>query len=232
MVAGVSTTIADPIGPEIASREIKEAVAASSKMPATATNTLRSGAPGNLARPAEELNMNRKIMAGLLAAVAIALAATMALVAHAPRPGVGPGDFDRLRVGMSRAEAEAILHGPPRNDLAHPALIWMPRADAGKVSARFGPASPAVAILIREDRPREAGSRPLTSTADDFFPGAGAGRGGQGVWVSPAGLVAVLFDQDGRVAERYFSTVDETKPPTLGGWLASRPAAIRRSLGF
>lgn len=175
--------------------------------------------------------MNRRIQARVVATGVIA-AVAIAVTANTRRPAVGRGEFDRLRAGMSRAQVEATLYGPPRNDLAYPALVWIPGGDGGKVSARFEPASPAVEFLLREDRPRGAEPGPFASAADDFFPGAGAARGGQGVWVSPGGLVAVLYDRDDRLAARYYATVDETKPPTLGGWLASRPAAIRRSLGL
>ena len=180
----------------------------------------------------EDANVSRRILIRMVAAATIVMTVTALLVAIHSRPTIGRGDFDQLRAGMSRAEVETILHGPPRNDLAHPVLVWMPRAGGRAVSARFGPASPAVEFLVKEDRPRGLPPGRMASAADDFFPDARLQGGRQDVWASPTGLVAVLYDGEGRLADRYFSTVDARPPPTVLGWLASRPAAIRRSMGL
>ena len=52
------------------------------------------------------------------------------------------------------------------------------------------------------------------------------------MWIAKAGLIAVYYGGDGRVQGKYLSVVDEAVPPSVFDWLASRPAMIRRSLGY
>jgi hypothetical protein len=139
--------------------------------------------------------------------------------------------FKLLQPGMTQAEAGVLLHGPPRNDLRYPAIIWLPQATGKPISARIGPASPAVEFIVREDRPKNA-PQPASASALDFFPQEAAKDGNQAVWVTRTGLIAVYFGHDGKLRHKYISTVHESVPPSVMDWLASRPTMIRRSLGF
>ena len=51
-------------------------------------------------------------------------------------------------------------------------------------------------------------------------------------WNTTTALIAVYFGEDGRLQQKYQSTVHESVRPSVIDWLASRPRMIRRSLGF
>ncbi len=53
--------------------------------------------------------MNKNLRLVILALVAVAL---LAVLVFRPRPRITPENYDRVRVGASRADAEALL-GPP-----------------------------------------------------------------------------------------------------------------------
>ena len=123
--------------------------------------------------------------------------------------GVTQGDYGRLRPGMTRAETERLLHGPPRNDVRRNAIIWVPKRDGRQISAEIGPAGPAA----------------------DFFPGVAMAGGERAVWSTETGLIAVDYGRDGRLRSKYYSNVHIVESPNLIDWLASRPGMIRRSFG-
>jgi hypothetical protein len=164
------------------------------------------------------------------------LALSLAVVVFAPRPfqsklDVRPEHFERLQPGMTRAAVERLLDGPPRNGLRYGAIVWLPQAAGRPISAEIAPDSPAFEFLVRESKPKNA--RPPGRPASlDFFPQETGRDGHQAVWVTRARLVAVYFGPDGRLRHKYTSTVDESVPPSVIDWLASRPQMIRRSLGF
>jgi hypothetical protein len=172
------------------------------------------------------------VVVWLTFATGAAVAAALALLQPRSKPGVTEGHFKLLKPGMMRADVEHLLHGPPRNDLGHTAIVWVPRAAGKRVSAWFEPASPAADILVREDLPK-GGRMGLTATPiHDFFPGVATKGGHQALWVTGTGLIAVYYGRDGSLQGKYFSGVDEHVPPSLTDWLASRPRMICRSLGL
>ena len=138
---------------------------------------------------------------GVGLAIALAFAARPALITEA--------DYRRLRPGMTAAEVERVLGGPPRNLLKRRGTVWVSQADGNRVSAFLdaGRAYPHFFPQLRYDE-------------------------GQAVWVTPTGLVAVASGRDGRLRDRYFSTVEVSNGPSVWNWLGSRPEQIRRALGL
>jgi hypothetical protein len=177
-------------------------------------------------------SVRRLIILTSVVAAATLVAAALGLRTLRPKPGVTEGHFEMLRPGMTRAEVEHLLHGPPRNDLRHTAIVWVPWVTGKRVSAWVEPATPAVDLFVREDLPKGGRSGLKVTPTYNFFPRVAAKGGDQGVWVTRTGLIAADFGRDGRLRSKYFSGVDELVPPSLAGWLASRPGMIRRSLGF
>lgn len=57
------------------------------------------------------MRINRWLMFGLLLACTVGVA--LVVLAFLPRPGINKENFDRIEVGMTRAEVEAIFGGPP-----------------------------------------------------------------------------------------------------------------------
>jgi hypothetical protein len=147
------------------------------------------------------------------------------------KPGLGPKDYERLRSGMTRAEVERLLGGPPRNELGHRALIWIPQAGGRPISAEVAAGPPAPEFGVREERPTNA-RPPQPTDSFDFFPEEAARDGHQAVWIAKTTMVAVDFGPDGRLRHKYSSTVRETVPPSVMDWLASMPRMIFRSLGL
>jgi hypothetical protein len=173
-----------------------------------------------------------KIKLFVLVVLALSLAVVvLALRPSGSRPDIGPEHFERLRPGMTRAEVEHLLDGPPRNALRYRAIVWLPQAAGRPISAEIAPDSPAIELFVREDRPKNA--RPPSRPASlDFFPQETGRDGHQAGWITRATLMAVDFGSDGRLRQKYRSTVHESVPPSMIDWLASRPRMIRRSLGF
>ncbi len=155
----------------------------------------------------------------------------LGLLLVTPWAGVTQEHSKLLQQGMTRAEVERLLEGPPRNELRYHAVVWLPQAAGRPISAEIAPTSPAVDVLVREDRPKNI-RQPVRSSSLDFFPQESGMGGNQVVWVTGECLIAVYFTQDGRLRHKYVSTVDESVPPSVVDWLASRPRMIRRSLGF
>jgi hypothetical protein len=175
--------------------------------------------------------MMKKIRSYFIYAGLLVIVVVVAVQPLKPKPSVTQEHFELLRPGMTRAEVERLLGGPPRNGLTNPAIVWLPQAAGRPISAEIGPASPAVELLVREDRPKNARPR-VQPSALNFFPLETGTDGSQAVWSTRAVLIAVYFGEDGRLRQKYHSTVDEAVPPSVSDWLASRPRMIRRSLGF
>jgi hypothetical protein len=53
----------------------------------------------------------------------------------------------------------------------------------------------------------------------DFFSAVNKG-GHEAVWLTNTGLVAVYFGQDGKLQDKYFSTVHDMGPPAWLDWIA------------
>jgi hypothetical protein len=158
----------------------------------------------------------------------------LALLPSMSSRDVTPEDAELLRPGMTQAEVERLLHGPPRNGLKYRAIIWLPQATGKRISAEIAPVSPPFYFFSKEEKPnngRQSGWITITP-ATDFFPQITAKNGHQGLWFTRTGLIAVFFGQDGKLQHKYTSTVGETGPLTVVDWLASRPRMIRQSLGF
>jgi hypothetical protein len=148
--------------------------------------------------------------------------------------GVTEAQFKLLRPGMTQADVENLLYGRPRDDLAYSAIVWAPNLDGRKRSALISPGAPGVGYFVSEhfrDRPPNE-ARPKTAPEFWFFPGTTPEQGRQAVWSTETGLIAVYFGRDGRLEQKYFSTVDVTRPPTMLDWLASRPRMVRKSFGL
>jgi hypothetical protein len=167
---------------------------------------------------------------GVLAALSLVVV-VLALRPLKSRPDIGLEHFERMRPGLTRAEVEHLLGGPPRNALRYRGLVWLPQATGRPISAEIAPGSPAVDLFVREDRPKGA-RQPAEPASLDFFPQETGKDGHQAVWITRATLMAVYFGSDGRLRHTYSSTVHESVPPSVIDWLASRPRMIRRSLGF
>jgi hypothetical protein len=159
----------------------------------------------------------------------------VAVVLAVPRRsgGVTQAQFDLLRPGMTRPEVENLLRGPPRDVTRYGATVWIPYADGKPRSAFTGPGTPDLGFFVSEhfrDRPPNEVT-PKKAAEFSYFPGTTAEQGRQAVWMSETGLIAVHFGRDGRLQQKYFSTVDVTRPPTLMDWFESRPRMLRKSLG-
>jgi hypothetical protein len=145
-----------------------------------------------------------------------ALAAISAFVWSArSHRGVTEEDFRRLEPGMTRAEVERMLHGPPRNDLKYAAIIWLPQADGRRISHQIEPVVPAFNVFAREDIPKTVPQPAPSKRPPDFFPQGTAKDGHQAAWITRTGLIAVDFGPDGRLRRKYRSTVHEPVPPSL-----------------
>ncbi len=90
---------------------------------------------------------------------------------------------------MSRADVENLLGGPARDEFREPVTVWLP-GEASTTSYFLRPQTPA----------------------PSFFPHAVAASE-QRLWVGKEGLIAVLFDKDGRLVEKYYSDVHVTPRP-------------------
>ncbi len=136
----------------------------------------------------------------------LAVAVIAAALALMPRsPGVSRAHFDRLKGGMQQAHIEAKLLGPPRNVLRQDAIIWVPQPDGKQISGTVTPG-------------------PVTT---NFFPNT-SGDGHQAVWLTETGVVVAYFGEDGRLEDKYFSTVHVLGPPPMLDWLVSR-ASLREA---
>ncbi len=145
------------------------------------------------------------ILGGLIGLLILAVAGAIA-----PRPDQWTQrEYRQLQMGMTRVEVERVLNGPPRSRLQRRGTAWVPQPDGQRVSAFLdgGLVYPHFFPRLKYDQH-------------------------QAVWVAPTGLIAVAYGRDGRLGDKYFSTVDLPAGPSLLGWLASRPRQLRRSLGL
>lgn len=90
---------------------------------------------------------------------------------------------------------------PPRNCVGNPVIVWAPQADGRRISAEIPPGSPTVQFF------------PNAKSPDD---------GAEAVWLTDTGLIAAYFGNDGRLQQKYFSTVHEISPPSFVDWLKTR----------
>jgi hypothetical protein len=134
------------------------------------------------------MNARRNLRTWLLSAglVLIALLGIQRLIQRIPFDRL---HFDRLQPGMTGTEAEQILDGAARNELREPVTVWLPREDSTS------------SYVLRPQAP-----------APSFFPHA-AEESEQRLWVGREGLIAVLFDKDGRLVEKYYSDVHVPSRP-------------------
>jgi hypothetical protein len=150
----------------------------------------------------EGQGMRRRLLIAAAIGVCLSLIGAVAVL-RATRPSqIGPEQFAGIDVGMTRADVERVLGGPPRNECAGPADVWV-RRDGRVQSAAIDPGT---------QLPR-------------FFADADQAHGDEAVWLSPAGLIAVRFDTDGRVEEKYVSDVHVIDTP----W-SNLPEALARKI--
>lgn len=125
-------------------------------------------------------------------------------------------NFAVLQVGMTQAQVERILGGPARDECGQPVIVWVPRGDTLN-SLRIDPESRRDSILFREDSP-------APGTREDVFVVAGISPRGDHelVWLSDSLLIAILFDENGRLIEKHSSDVTVLDRPDVLDWLRSR----------
>ena len=133
---------------------------------------------------------SRRLMFNVLGCVGLVLAG--ALVVHwlTQRMPFDRAHFDQITAGMSRADVENVLGGPARNEVRDLVLVWLPTGES------------AVSYELRPEGP-----------VAPFFPGA-AGGSEERLWVGEEGLIAALFDEDGRLLRKYYSAVHVTPRPS------------------
>ena len=123
------------------------------------------------------MTRRRVMFVGVVACLVVASAVICLL-----RPtSINRTQFDAIAEGMMRAEVQRLLGGPPRNECQDDVIVWV-RRQGKRVSAECSPGSPPPRVL---------------SDAGDE----------EAVWVSEEGLIAVRFGEDGRLREKYISTV-------------------------
>jgi hypothetical protein len=143
----------------------------------------------------------RLLLFGLPAGVAVALAAGWLLWPHT---AITAGNAAKIQKGMTLAEVEAILGGPPRDESTVPLVVTLPKEDGNALD--HGDAEISL-VLWR-------------AAAADGAAAAGAVVPRQ--WVTNRLLVAVYFDADGRVLEVHClptRRADETLLDRLRRWL-------------
>jgi hypothetical protein len=128
--------------------------------------------------------MKRRLFAVTMLGACATLAVVLALWLIAGKSRIDPHHFQEIEVGMARATVEQVLGGPPRNECSDPVDVWVPR-DGKRCSAELQPGVPTLR----------------------FFLPADVANGDEAVWVSENSLIAVRFDADGRVVEKYMSDV-------------------------
>jgi hypothetical protein len=175
---------------------------------------------------------HKRMIVFISLSIVAVIAMVLALLPSMSDRDVTPEDYELLKPGMSQAEAERLLHGPPRNDLRYRAIIWLPQATGKRISAGIAPVTPAIEFFAKEEIPKNGRQGLWVTQATDFFPQVTTKSGHQGVWITRTGLIAVYFGPDGRLQHKYSSMVDEGVPHSILGWLTTRPRMIRRSLGF
>jgi hypothetical protein len=135
----------------------------------------------------------RLLVAAAALSLALACAGLLALVLIPRGTRIDRQHFEALREGMTRAEAERVLGGPPRNECREPVDVWV-RRGGGLQSAEVAPGGLAVRVFPNADL---------------------AGGGQEAVWVGEAGLIAARFGDDGRLREKHYSAVQGARRPTV-----------------
>jgi hypothetical protein len=140
----------------------------------------------------------RLLVAAAALSLALGFVGLLALVLTPRDTRIDRPHFEALRPGMTRAEAERVLGGPPRNECRDPVFVWV-RREGGLRSAEVAPGGLAVRV----------------------FPDADLAGGDQeAVWVGEPGLIAARFGDDGRLREKHFSDVQGTGRPTVNDVVA------------
>lgn len=149
--------------------------------------------------------MQYRTKRNLVIAVLLAACAGLAFLATAwqPRPAIPltAATFEQLRVGQTVPDVERQL-GPPDRRIQHPVTVWIPRGTR-RVSARL-----------------------TADTAFRCFPNA-TDAASERVWLDNQGLIAVQFDAQGRLQQKYYSPVMSSRRPTLSDWIRSHIALFR-----
>lgn len=114
-------------------------------------------------------------------------------------PVITRENFDVLKIGMTQPEVERILGGA-RNECHDSVMAWAPRGDTLN-SVRIDPGNPGVVFFL--DAHAET-------------------QGDEQVWLAETGLIAILFDKDGRLHEKHFSDVNVMARPTPLDWLRAK----------
>lgn len=81
------------------------------------------------------MRLNRWLLFGVLLACGIGVA--LAVLAWWPTPGVTKANFDRIEVGMTRAEVEAIFGGPPGAINTPRLCLWGDGDDSASATIDF-----------------------------------------------------------------------------------------------
>ena len=152
--------------------------------------------------------MKKRLRVGLALSAAIVLVAIVVLFVCQKPYLITQEQYDLIVVGMTQADLEKLLGGPPANVCNNRVIVWEPQADGKPISAEI---------------PRGATTARLFHDTDD---------GLQVVWLDDTGLIAAYFGEDGRLQKKYFSTVHVMGPPSTIDWFRTRPKQVRRSLGF
>jgi hypothetical protein len=135
--------------------------------------------------------MKRRTVVILVLAALLVLAAPVGISWLLSGSRIDEERFEAIQVGMSRTEIERLLGGAPRNEISGHAIVWIPHG-ASRVSHQVLPGEPL----------------------GPFFPEAPEGAP-ELVWLGEKGLIAVRVDEDGRVADKYFSTVHDLDESTV-----------------
>jgi hypothetical protein len=175
---------------------------------------------------------DNRVQVCLLLAIVASIAVVIALLPSRSTRRVTQEQFERLKAGMTQAEAESVIGGAPQNNLRYPAIIWLPQATCKRTSREIAPVSPAIEFFSQEDKPKGLRQGATIPSALDFFPQVAAKNGHQVIWIESTGLIAVYFGPEGRLQHKYHSTVHGPGRPSVIDWIASRPRMIGRSLGF
>ena len=94
--------------------------------------------------------MKRRWLAAVVVCACLAMAAGLAAYLLTWESRIDPDHFRVIEVGMSRAEVERVLGGPPRNECSGPVDFWV-RHEGGQRSAGIERGSPAVQFFPDAD---------------------------------------------------------------------------------
>src|SRR5438874_1299479 len=84
---------------------------------------------------------------GFMVAVALGcLVVASAVLWHLRPTSINRTQFDAIAEGMTRAEVQRLLGGPPRNECPDDVIVWV-RRQGKRVSAECSPGSPPPRVL-------------------------------------------------------------------------------------